>query len=203
MKNTKLNVAILSVCLTMGTSVFAETMTKADFGVAKDKISASYKASKALCSSMSGNAKDICVEEAKANEKIARAELDENYEPSTKAHFNTLTAKAEANYSVAKEKCDDLAGNAKDVCVKEAKAALVAGKADATAQRKIADANKSAVVKINDAQMKASTEKMEARTAATVDKLDADYKVAKEKCDSFAGDAKDACLQQAKTRYSK
>lgn len=203
MKNTKLNVAILSVCLTMGTSVFAGTMTKADFGVAKDKISASYKANKALCSPMSGNAKDICVEEAKANEKIARAELDESYEPSTKAHFNTLTAKAEANYAVAKEKCDDLAGNAKDVCVKEAKAALVAGKADATAQRKIADANKTAVVKTHDAQMKASTEKMEARTAATVDKLDADYKVAKEKCDSFAGDAKDACLQQAKTRYSK
>jgi hypothetical protein len=35
---------------------------------------------------------------------------------------------------VAKEKCDDKAGNEKDVCVKEAKAALVRAKADAKAQ---------------------------------------------------------------------
>ncbi|MHB8742367.1 MAG: hypothetical protein ACYC9L_04510 [Sulfuricaulis sp.] len=34
---------------------------------------------------------------------------------------------------MAKEKCDDKAGNDKDVCVKEAKAALVRGKADAQA----------------------------------------------------------------------
>ena len=31
-------------------------------------------------------------------------------------------AKADATYNVAKEKCDDKAGNAKDVCVQEAKA---------------------------------------------------------------------------------
>lgn len=203
MKHSKLNIAVLSVCLTMGAAVFAETMNKAEFGLAKDKISASYKANKALCASLSGNAKDICTEEAKANEKIARAELDESNQPSTKAHFQTLTAKAEANYAVAKEKCDDLAGNAKDVCVREAKAAEVAAKADATAQRKIAEANKTAAIKTNDVQMKASTEKMEARTAATVDKLDAQYKVEKEKCDTFAGDAKDTCLQQAKVRFGK
>lgn len=203
MKHSKLHIALLSVCLTMGAAVFAETMTKADFGVAKDKISASYKANKALCGSLTGNAKDICVEEAKANEKMARAELDESYKPSAKAHFQTLTAKAEANYAVAKEKCDDLAGNAKDVCVKEAKAAQVAAKADAKAQRKIADTNTAAAGKTSDVQMKASTEKMEARTTANADKLDAQYKVEIEKCDTFSGDAKDACVRQAKVRFSK
>lgn len=203
MKQSKLNIAILSVCLTMGAAVFAETMTKADFGVAKDKISASYKANKATCGSMSGNAKDICKEEAKATEKIARAELDESYKPSAKSHYKMLTAKAEANYAVAKEKCDDLSGNPKDVCVKEAKAAEVTAKADASAQRKIADSNKTVAVKTNDAQMKGSTEKMEARTDASADKLDAQYKVEKEKCDSLSGDAKDTCVQKAKVRYSK
>ena len=33
-----------------------------------------------------------------------------------------LVAKAESAYAVAKERCDDKSGNAKDVCVKEAKA---------------------------------------------------------------------------------
>ena len=203
MKHSKLNIAVLSVCLSMGAAVFAETMTKADFGLAKDKISANYKANKALCGSLSSNAKDICVQEAKANEKTARAELDESYEPTTKSHFHTLTAKAEATYAVATEKCDDLSGNAKDVCVKEAKAAQVAAKADATAQRKVAEANKTAAVKTNEVQMKASADKMDARTAATVDKLDAQYKVEKEKCETFSGDAKDTCMQQAKVRFSK
>jgi hypothetical protein len=36
-------------------------------------------------------------------------------------------AKVDADYAVAKEKCDDFSGNAKDVCVKEAKAAQVKG----------------------------------------------------------------------------
>ena len=40
-------------------------------------------------------------------------------------------AKAEAEYAVAKERCDDQAGNAKDVCVKEAKSAQTAAKANA------------------------------------------------------------------------
>ena len=203
MKHSELNIAVLSVCMTMGAAVFAETMTKAEFGLAKDKISASYKANKALCTPLSSNAKDICVQEAKANEKIARAELDESYAPSVKAHYKMLNAKAEAQYAVAKEKCDDLSGNAKDVCVKEAKAAQVAAKADATAQRKIAEANKTAAVKTNDAQAKASTEKMEVRTTAAVDKMGAQYKVEKEKCDTFSGDAKDTCVRQAKARFNK
>lgn len=203
MKITKFNIAAVSVCLTVGAAVFAGTMTKADFNLAKDKISATYKSDKALCAPLSGNAKDICVEQAKASEKIAGAELYEGYEPSTKSHYKMRMASAEANYAVAKEKCDDLAGNAKDVCVKEAKEGQVAAKANATAQRKIAEANMKAADKTDAAQMKATTEKMEARTAANADKLDALYKVEKEKCETFAGGAKDTCMQQAKSRFGK
>jgi hypothetical protein len=45
-------------------------------------------------------------------------------------------AKAEADYDVAKEKCDDQSGNAKDVCKKDAKAAFTSAKADAKSTRK-------------------------------------------------------------------
>lgn len=44
--------------------------------------------------------------------------------------------KAGADYAVAREQCDDQAGNAKDVCVTEAKAAAGAAKAEATAAMK-------------------------------------------------------------------
>ena len=38
------------------------------------------------------------------------------------ARRDAAKKKAEAEYNVAKEKCDDLAGNLKDTCVKDAKA---------------------------------------------------------------------------------
>ena len=101
-------------------------------------------------------------------------------------------ARADANYEVAKEKCDDLAGNAKDVCVKEAKAAHVKAKADAKVDRVAADSSNTAVQKT-----------AEARKDAAEDKRDADYKVAVEKCDALAGDAKDACVRDAKARFGK
>jgi hypothetical protein len=36
---------------------------------------------------------------------------------------------------------------------------------------------------------------------AREEKSDANYKVAKEKCDAMSGDAKDACIRDAKMKY--
>ena len=51
----------------------AATMTRADYNAGKNRIGADYKADKVACAGQAGNAKDICVEEAKAREKVARA----------------------------------------------------------------------------------------------------------------------------------
>ena len=71
----------------------------------------------------------------------AKAELEDGYKPTKKTRYNVSIAKAEADYSVAMEKCDDKAGNDKDVCVKEAKAAQTAAKADAKSLLKTSEAN--------------------------------------------------------------
>jgi hypothetical protein len=39
-----------------------------------------------------------------------------------------VSAKSEADYRVAKERCDDKSGNPKDICVEEAKAAQATAK---------------------------------------------------------------------------
>ncbi|MEO8755868.1 MAG: hypothetical protein ABI624_24660, partial [Casimicrobiaceae bacterium] len=101
-------------------------------------------------------------------------------------------ARADATYDVAKEKCDDLAGNPKDVCVKEAKAAHVKSTADAKVDRVAADTHNTANDKTAAAMRDASN-----------DKRDADYKVAIEKCDAMAGTAKDGCVRDAKMRFGK
>lgn len=171
---------------------FAGAMSKDELKSARKGIEADYQAAKAGCAALRANTKDICRAEAKGRETVALAELDARYEPSHKSRYEVRVARGEADYAVAKERCDDLGGNQKAVCVKEAKAAQTAVKADATAQLKTADANRTAGAKI-----------MEARQDAAIDKRDAGYAVAKEKCDPLAGTAKDQCVADAKARYGK
>ena len=51
------------------------------------------------------------------------------------------------------------------------------------------------------ADAKAERKSSSAMADARDDKLDAQYKVAKEKCDALSGDAKDACIRDAKLKY--
>ncbi|MEO6625884.1 MAG: hypothetical protein ABIN37_13795 [Burkholderiaceae bacterium] len=177
--NLKASLVVSGMLLFSGAQ--ALTMSKAEVKSGKEQISTTYKADKAACAPMAGNAKDICMEEAKGREKVALAELQ--YKASGKPADQTkvLKSKAAATYAVARERCDDKAGNAKDVCVKEAKAVETKALADAKMNKQIGEAKK------DDAM---------ART-------DADYKVAVEKCDVMAGDAKASCIKAAKVKFGK
>lgn len=100
----------------------AATMSKADYKADKARISADYKNDKAACASLSGNAKDICVEEARAKEKVAHAELEYSFSGKSGDQTKVLVVKAKSAYAVAKERCDDKAGDAKASCIAAAKA---------------------------------------------------------------------------------
>jgi hypothetical protein len=167
-------------------------MSKDNYAMAKTNADAQYKTDKDACSSLKGNAKDVCVAEAKGKDNVAKAEAEAAYENTPKARQNARVAHAQANYNVAIEKCDDLAGNRKDVCVKEAKAELVKGKANAKVDRVVSDTRHDAAVKQADASKEANA-----------DKRDAEYKVTVEKCDALAGPAKDTCVSNAKAQYGK
>ena len=184
----------LYVCagIAIAGSAGAATMSKDAYDAEMKRISSDYKAAKEQCAPLSGNAKDICVEQAKGKEKVAKADAVASYKGTEKARYDARVARAEADYAVAKEKCDDSSGNAKDVCVKEAKAGQVKAKADAKVAHVANDTSREAMAKRNDA-----------RKDATEDKRDADYKVAVEKCDSLSGDPKDQCVKNAKIRYGK
>ena len=202
---SKLNISAVALAVTFAFSAgaMAEGMSKADYKAGMTKISAEYKTDKASCSAYSGNASDVCKVMAKSKEKVAAAELEANYQPTSKHRYEARLARAEGEYAIAKEKCDDMSGNAKDICVKEAKAAETAAIADAKAQMKTTDANATANDKVVDARNDASQKTMDARKDATVDKMDAQYAVAKEKCDTYSGTAKDSCMSQAKAQFGK
>lgn len=192
MNLSKTLITLLAVAgLTVSGATLANT-TKEAHDQAVKAADTQYKTDKATCDSLSGNAEDICEEQAKGKMKVAKADADAAYHGTPKAREAARVARADAAYEVAKEKCDDLAGNAKDVCVKEAKATHVKGKADAKVDRVAAEESHTA-----------SQNTANARADAAQDKRNADYKVAVEKCDSLAGGAKDACKHDAKARYGK
>ena len=168
------------------------SMSRDQYKADKDRIEAQYKSDKDQCSSMKGNAGDICKAESKGKEKVAKAELEANYKNTAKARSDARIAQADADYEVAKEKCDDMSGNQKDVCVKQAKAAHTKAKADAKVARVDRDATRTA-----------ENKRADARQNAREDTRNAQYKVAAEKCDAMTGAAKDQCVKDAKTHYGK
>ena len=116
----------VAIGFTFSVGVMAQTMSKNDYKTGMNSIAAGHKSDKTICESLSGNANDICMAEVKGKEKVAKAELEARNKNTNQARYDALVTKAEVDYSVAKEKCDDQAGNVKDVCLKEAKAAETA-----------------------------------------------------------------------------
>jgi hypothetical protein len=174
-------VLMTSAGLIAATPALSADMSKEAYKDAMQRIDATFKSDKEQCKSFKANAKDICMAQANGRQKIDKADAEAQYKGTGEARTAARIARADADYSVAKEKCDDLAGNAKDVCVKEAQAVHVSATADARADRKVNDA----------------------RRDASEDKRDAEYKVALERCDTFNGDAKSRCVKDAKARFGK
>ena len=125
----KLNILAAALALALAGPVFAaDSMSKDQVKAEKDRIASEYKANKEKCKDMKGNAKDICMAEAKGQEKVAKAELELKQKDTPKNHQKVAEAKADADYGVAKEKCDDMKGKEKSQCEKDAKAARDAAK---------------------------------------------------------------------------
>jgi hypothetical protein len=84
----------------------------------------------------------------------------------------------EAAYKADKAKCDALKANAKDICMAEAKGKQKVAKAELDAKH--------------------DKDQVKAQKKVTDAKAEATYDVAKQKCDEQKGEAKDACMKQAR-----
>jgi len=154
---------------------------KSAYNLARDTAAANFKSARAHCDAITGNPKDVCIAEAKAARVRAEEQANAYYQDTLKAFTQSRMRIADANFDRDKTKCDALTGNAKDVCISQAKATLITVQADA----------------------KADSKSIEARADARADKQTAAYKVALEKCDAFAGAVKDSCVSTAKSQFGK
>jgi hypothetical protein len=208
------NAIAVAISLAFSAGAMAQTLTKDQYKSARDGIAAERKLADAACAFLAGNAKDICTAKASGKEAVAQAELEAKYKPSVDASYKLRVARANTEYAVAVEKCDDTAGNVKEVCVKQAKADAVAAKADARVQKMTTDAHETADETFAKAQGAADAKTLKAhdeanaksaaaRKDAAADKRAADYAVEQQKCNAFAGGAKDDCMNEAAAKFGK
>jgi hypothetical protein len=109
---------------------------------------------------------------------FAFASVAQAQEVNTRKVKNAEEDRIEAAAKADKAKCDTLKANAKDICMAEAKGKERVAKAELNA-------------KDDKDQINAQKKVSEAKAEAT-------YDVAAQKCDEQKGEAKDACIKQAK-----
>ena len=191
----------LAFCMNAGAADM--TMSKAQYKDAKAQISMQLKTAKAACDGQQGNAKSICMEEAKGQEKIALAELENRYEPSSRHSQQLAMANADATYAVAKQKCGDMTGADKDNCMKDAKAAHTQSMSAPKMldQTSLNSSNPDGTENMGNSSQPLKGESMgsanSAKAAASDVMNSSDNKAAMQKCNSMTGDAKSKCMTDA------
>ena len=146
-----------------------------------DGAEAAFDTARMRCDSVAGIPHEICLAEARANRVRIEEEAQAAYRNTLSAYTGARMRIASAYYDRDKARCGALTGNDREVCLQQAKAYLVAARADARADRKT----------------------VEARLDARDEKIDAEYRVALQRCDAFAGAVKDQCVGTARTAYGK
>jgi hypothetical protein len=136
----------LALCLLAGSAAFAAPpagpghkpvgpMTRQAYEATKAKIAAHYQVDQRTCDGVKGQLHDVCEVEAKGRRDSLLADLEAEYKPSPDASFKAKNVTADANFEVARKKCDAQKGDAKDRCVKLAKGAHEAAVRQAKVER--------------------------------------------------------------------
>jgi hypothetical protein len=97
-------------------------MSRGDYGVAKQAIESETRVALSACRSVEGVARDICKAEARAEERVKKADLDARYHGTVSAAADAKLARAKAHYDVAKAKCGTQPNDQRVGCLQQARA---------------------------------------------------------------------------------
>lgn len=134
MKNLNISAFAFAAGLAVSVGAMADSMSKEQHKFLEQNLETEYRIAKTGCNSLAGNAYDLCVLEVKGNKSISRAELEASYKPSVKTRYDAQAASADADYSVAVARCNDLVANDKGRCMNEATSAKTHEMAEAMVQ---------------------------------------------------------------------
>ena len=157
------------------------------------KAESEYRTAAAKCDAKSGNDKDICMAEARLVRTRTEADALSKYNNTAAGRARARTNLADAEYELAKAKCDAKSGADKDSCMDNAKSVHTAALADAKAERTATTSgNTSSGASSGGSQasgggLVTGTDTRDPAKAAAVDK-----------CAQMGADAKTGCLVETK-----
>jgi len=188
--NKSLLLAVL--CFASAEAAFAGGggLSKDAYKAMDARIDATRKAALQACDNAKGNAKDLCRLAAKGKAKVAKAELDAEREPSPAADRAVKMAAAEADFDLAKQKCQDARAPAREAC--QARAEHERDAAERRAKIERVEATR----RLQQAKV-AST-----RPAPAPASREEKYAAEKARC-GMMGEERDSCMADAKRRFGK
>jgi hypothetical protein len=179
---TRFAVACVLAILGSAPATAVTRLSSADeFKAGKARADAELLVDRAACDKLSGTPRDVCREQARGKEMVAKAELDLAHTGSRKSQDRLAAVRMKTAYDVARTQCNDKAGAAKIVCTKDAQAVRAKAEAD----------------------LKLGQHVTTAKRDAAEDRRNAEYKLAAEKCDAMAADPRAACMAAAKAKAGK
>ena len=153
------------------------------------KAESEYRAAAAKCDARSGNDKDICMAEARLARTRTEADALSRYNNTAAGRARTRTNVADAEYDLAKARCDAKSGADKDSCMDNSKSVHTAALADAKADRAATTSSGASGggSQASGGGLVTGTDTRDPAKAAAVDK-----------CAQMGADAKTGCLVETK-----
>ncbi|HUQ28508.1 MAG TPA: hypothetical protein VM051_07935 [Usitatibacter sp.] len=96
-------------------------MSPADYSLAKKAIESDTRVLLAKCRDQDGQLRDVCKAEARADERVRKADLEAQYRGTVASAADARLARAKASYEVAKARCGDHRGEDKLSCLRSAR----------------------------------------------------------------------------------
>lgn len=190
-----LRIACLAATLACSAAVAAAPaaplLSKDEIKAHKVRIEEQYDQAQTRCKRVEGHARELCNEKARAERDIQSAELQMQAQPSPEHDQKVRLAKAEAAYSIALVNCKAILGAARRVCRDDAKAVYESAKAEAKLHQEVV------------AQSLNSEAKVRERTAQADRVAQAQFNAARERCEMLPGEARTACLNEARQRFGR
>ncbi|MET3130440.1 hyperosmotically inducible protein [Oxalobacteraceae bacterium GrIS 1.11] len=131
--NKTISLALASAigAMVFSAPVFAQSSGATSYQELSDKAGADFTSAKARCDADTGNAKKVCLEEAKLTHVRAEQDAVAEYKNTPHDLSKARADVANAEYDLAKTKCAERNGDDKNTCISEAKSARTVALADA------------------------------------------------------------------------
>lgn len=96
-------------------------MSPADYAVLKKAVEAETRLALAACRPLPGAQRDVCKAQARADERIKRADLQARYHGTVAAAEDAREARVKAHYDVARARCAGQSGEERMECLRAAR----------------------------------------------------------------------------------